>query len=98
MIEASCAVDQNCDRQFFEKIPRRLVEFEAAYHEHVVRLMEKFNKPVLGVGLLSDGHSRTVTEVDGSRYKGISFLTPERAVKALAGMCSYKQWLRLEGV
>jgi acyl-CoA synthetase (NDP forming) len=60
--------------------------------------MEKYGKPVLGVSLLSDTESRTVTDIDGSRYKGVSFLTPERAVKALAGMYSYKQWLDLEGI
>jgi acyl-CoA synthetase (NDP forming) len=98
MIESSLMVDQTSDRKFFEKIPRQLAEFEISYNEHVVRLMEKYGKPILGVCLLSDESTRTIAEIEGSPYKGVSFLTPERAVKALAGMYSYKRWLTLEGI
>jgi hypothetical protein len=31
-------------------------------------------------------------DVEGSAYKGVSFLTPERAVKALARMDAYRAW------
>jgi acyl-CoA synthetase (NDP forming) len=75
-----------------------MVEFELSYNEHVVRLMEKYDKPVLGVCLLSDESTRTITDIEGSLYKGVAFLTPERAVRALAGMYSYKRWLDLEGI
>jgi acyl-CoA synthetase (NDP forming) len=98
MIESSLAVDQNCDHKFFREIPRRLVEFELSFNEHVIRLMEKYGKPILGVRLLSDESTRNIAEIEGSPYKGVSFLTPERAVKALAGMYSYKRWLNLEGI
>ena len=98
MIEASLMVDPTSNRNFFEKIPRRLTEFDLGYNEHVIRLMEKYGKPILGVCLLSDENTRTITEIEGSPYKGVSFLTPERAVKALAGMYSYKRWLDLEGI
>jgi acyl-CoA synthetase (NDP forming) len=98
MIESCLMVDQTCDRQFFGTIPRRMVEFELSYNEHVVRLMEKYDKPVLGVCLLSDESTRTITDIEGSLYKGVAFLTPERAVRALAGMYSYKRWLDLEGI
>jgi len=98
MIESSLKVDQTSDRKLFEKIPRRLAEFEISYDEHVVRLMEKYGKPILGVCLLSDENTRTIAEIEGSPYKGVAFLTPERAVKALAGMYSYKRWLALEGI
>jgi acyl-CoA synthetase (NDP forming) len=98
MIESSLAVDQNCDHKFFREIPRRLVEFELSFNEHVIRLMEKYSKPILGVRLLSDESTRNIAEIEGSPYKGVSFLTPERAVKALAGMYSYKRWLNLEGI
>ena len=90
--------DQTCDRKVLEEIVRRVADFELSYSEHVVRLMEKYGKPVLGVCLLSDENARTIKEIEGSQYKGVSFLTPERAVKALAGMYSYKCWLDLEGI
>ncbi len=54
--------------------------------------MEKHGKPVFGVNLLPDENARTIMDVEGSPYKGVSFLTPERAVKALARMYAYRQW------
>jgi len=54
--------------------------------------MEKSGKPILGVNLLPEENARTIMEVKGSPYKGVSFLTPERAVKALARMNTYRQW------
>ncbi|MCX5854156.1 MAG: CoA-binding protein, partial [Deltaproteobacteria bacterium] len=98
MIESAFAVDPHCDRAFLEEIPRRLLEFDAAYTEHVVGLMEKFGKPVLGVRLLADESSRIVTSVEGTPHKGVAFPTPERAVKALAAMYSYRRWLDMEGI
>jgi len=98
MIESAFTVDPNCDRQFLEKIPHLLEEFNTRYTEHVVRLMEKYGKPVLGVGLLADGDSHTVTNVEGTPFKGVVFPAPERAVTALAAMYSYKRWLEMEGI
>jgi acyl-CoA synthetase (NDP forming) len=98
MIESSLAVDPAGNRNFFETIPKRLTEFEFAYNEHVVHLMERYDKPIIGVRLLSDENTRTITDIQESHYKGLSFLTPERAVKALAGMHAYKRWLDLEGI
>ena len=85
-------IDPAMDRKFLETIPRALAEFEKGYLEHAARLMEKYGKPVLGVNLLPDENARTIMDVEGSRYKGVSFLTPERAVKALARMYAYRQW------
>ena len=98
MIESCHMADQTCDRKVLVEIVRRVADFELSYSEHVVRLMEKYGKPVLGVCLLSDENARAIKEIEGSQYKGVSFLTPERAVKALAGMYSYKSWLDLEGI
>jgi acyl-CoA synthetase (NDP forming) len=98
MIESSLAVDPTGNRHFFETIPKRLTEFESAYSEHVVHLMERHGKPIIGVSLLSDENTRIITDIRGSHYKGVSFLTPERAVKALAGMHAYKRWLDLEEI
>jgi acyl-CoA synthetase (NDP forming) len=98
MIESCHMADQTCDRKVLVEIVRRVADFELSYSEHVVRLMEKYGKPVLGVCLLSDENAHAIKEIEGSQYKGVSFLTPERAVKALAGMYSYKSWLDLEGI
>ena len=98
MIESSHMADQTCDRNVLLEIVRRVADFELSYSKHVVSLMEKYGKPVLGVCLLSDENARTIKEIEGNQYKGVTFLTPERAVKALAGMYSYKCWLDLEGI
>jgi acyl-CoA synthetase (NDP forming) len=98
MIESCHIADQACDRKVLAEIIRRVTDFELSYSEHIVNLMEKYGKPVLGVCLLSDDNARAIKEIEGRKYKGVSFLTPERAVKALAGMYSYKCWLDLEGI
>lgn len=61
--------------------------------EQTVKLMEKYNKPIIGVYLLSDDKAQTVTDVNGCKYKGVNFITPEKAVKSLAKMNQYSQWL-----
>jgi acyl-CoA synthetase (NDP forming) len=92
MIASIHTVDPAMDRKILEAIPGVLVEFEKSYLVHAARLMEQYGKPILGVNLLADENARTVTDVEGSPYKGVSFLTPERAVKALARMYAYRQW------
>ena len=56
--------------------------------------MEKYNKPIIGVYLLNDDKTRTITEFDGFKYKGVNFISPERAVKVLGKMYKYAQWLK----
>lgn len=92
MIASVQAVDPAADRNLLEAIPGMLAEFEKSYLIHAARLMEQYGKPILGVNLLPDDSTRTVTDIEGSPYKGLSFLTPERAVKALARMHAYRQW------
>jgi acyl-CoA synthetase (NDP forming) len=98
IIASTLAADPEMDRAFLQEIPRQLARFDRDYTEFVVELMDKYSKPVLGVSLLSDEHTRTVTEIAGHASKSVSFLTPERAVKALAGMYRYRRWLDGEGV
>lgn len=98
MIASSLEIDPTGNRDFFETIPKRVREFEFAYTEHVVHLMERYGKPIIGVSLLFDENTRAITDIARSHYKGVSFLTPERAVKALAGMHTYKRWLDLEEI
>ncbi len=66
--------------------------FEADYVAQVVRLMERYGKPVIGVSLLTDTASQTVYRVDDSPFKGVFYETPERAVKAAARMVEYHRF------
>ncbi len=76
----------------------KFARYEDLYLEQMVRLMEKYGKPILGVYLLSDEKTETVTDIKGSPFRGVNYLTPERAVKVLAKMCAYERWLAREGV
>jgi len=71
--------------------------FEKEYIRHVVTLTEKYDKPVLGVSLLTDEASKTLYRMEGAKYKGVFFPSPERAVRALSGMCRYQEWLERNG-
>jgi acyl-CoA synthetase (NDP forming) len=68
-------------------------KFEKKYINHVVTLMERFDKPVFGVSLMKDEKDQTLYRVDGSEFKGVFFETPERAVKAFARMVEYQRFL-----
>jgi acyl-CoA synthetase (NDP forming) len=76
-----------------DQLKAMAVQIEMEYIRHVVQLTEKYQKPVLGVSLLTDEDSKTLYRVEGCKYKGVFFPSPERAVKALAGMCRYRQWV-----
>ncbi len=93
-LESTVAVDKKYDRKFLEDSLNYLEKFEQQSIEQTARLMEKYDKPIVGVYLLNDDKTRTVTEVEGCKYKGVNFITPERAVKALGKMYKYAQWLK----
>lgn len=93
IMESAVAVDKKYDSKFVEGALLYTESFEKQTVEQTVRLMEKYNKPIVGVYLLSDDQTRTITNVDGCVHKGVNFITPERAVKALAKMYQYSKWL-----
>jgi acyl-CoA synthetase (NDP forming) len=76
-----------------DQMHRLTEEVEQRYIRHVVEMTAKYEKPVLGVSLVTDDRSKTLYRMDGSRYSGVFFPSPERAVRSLAGMCRYRQWL-----
>ena len=98
LIQSVLKVDPTMNRELLELIPQQLRNFEKEYIRFVIKLMEQYGKPILGVSLMADEQTRTVVEIAGSPYKSVSFLTPERTVKVLAKMVSYQRWLKAEGV
>jgi len=93
IMESTVAVDNKYDSNFVEGSLQYVESFEKQTVEQTVKLMEKYNKPIIGVYLLSDDKTQTVTDVNGCKYKGVNFITPEKAVKSLAKMNQYSQWL-----
>ncbi len=84
--------DPSYTREFLDDAVRGFSEFENSYIEQIVRLMEKYGKPVFGVSLLTDEKDATVYRVKGHHLKGVFFETPERAVKAAARMVEYQRF------
>ncbi|RLB87259.1 MAG: CoA-binding protein, partial [Deltaproteobacteria bacterium] len=93
MIDSVLKTDPNIDEKSAALFKETLLAEEEAYTKYIVEMTRKYEKPVLGVSLLTDEISRTLYRYDNNPYKGVFFPSPERAVKALAGMCQYNQWL-----
>ncbi len=92
--ESTRAVDPTYSEECLAGAGELMKQFEAAYVDHIARLMEIHEKPVFGVSIITDGSDRTVYPSDSGRYKGVFFPSPERAVKSLAGMCRYERYRR----
>ncbi len=93
MIDSVLKTDPNIDERSAALFKETLLKAEESYAKYIVEMTQKYEKPVLGVSLLTDEISRTLYRYDNNPYKGVFFPSPERAVKALAGMCQYTQWL-----
>ena len=92
MISSVRKTDSSYKEDFFEKAYNNISIFEKKYNDHVVNLICKYNKPVLGVSLF--GEEETLYNIEGKPFKAVIFPSPERAVKALSKMCDYKDWLK----
>jgi len=90
--------DPSYSRSFLNSVKTMLTEFESDYIAQTVRLMEKYNKPVIGVALLTDESDRTVHQVGDSLWRGVFYTTPEKAVKTLARMFEYQRFRSRVGV
>jgi len=94
MIESVVKTDPDIDVMQAQVFKDSVLQIEEDYTKYVVKLTQKYEKPVLGVSLLTDEISRTLYRLDGYEYKSVFFPSPERAVKALWGMCQYNDWLK----
>lgn len=92
MVESVLKVDPTADKNQSKLLVDAMLAFEDDYTRYVARLTQQYQKPVLGVSLLTDAISKTLYRVEGCDYKSVFFPSPERAVKALWGMCQYSQW------
>ncbi len=85
--------DTTITPEFLDSVRQALIAFDQQYIHHIVKLMERYQKPILGVSLLTDEQDKTVYRIGESSYKGIFYPTPERAVRALAKMVEYQQFI-----
>ncbi|WP_020589140.1 acetate--CoA ligase family protein [Desulfobacter curvatus] len=98
MANAMLKTDPGITKKKTEKFMANLIKEEEIYIRHTAEMTQKYNKPVVGVSLLIDELSRTLYRYDDLGYKGVFFPSPERAVKALAGMVRYRKWRDSAGI
>ena len=85
--------DKAYSKDFIKEVNQHMRQFEKSYVRHIVKLMNEFQKPVIGVSLMPDKKNKTVYQVRTDAYRGIFFPTPERAVKAFAKMFEYQRFV-----
>ncbi len=93
LVDSILDADPTYTPEFLESVGKTLTAFDENYIKHIATLMEKYNKPVFGVSLLTDEKDKTVYRVSGCSFKGVFYPSPERAVKAFAKMYEYKRFL-----
>jgi acyl-CoA synthetase (NDP forming) len=93
LVDSILVADPTYTSEFLESVNIKLSAFDENYIKHIATLMEKYNKPVFGVSLLTDEKDKTVYRVSGCSFKGVFYPSPERAVKAFAKMYEYKRFL-----
>lgn len=86
-------VDPSYSADYLASMKRNIVDFEDNYVKQIAKLMEKYEKPIVGVRLISDETSKTTYTIPGCKYGSVFFPSPERAVKIIADMYSYKRFL-----
>ena len=87
--DAVMTSDPDYASEFLLSLKTALYENEKQYVNQVVDLMVKYQKPVIGVSLLTDEKDRTIYMAEKEAYKGVFYNTPERAVKTLSKMFAY---------
>jgi len=92
--ECVLKADPDYSAETINMINQQFDEFEHNYIRQIVNLMERHRKPVFGVSLLPDEKNQTIYRVEESRFKGIFYPTPERAVKAFSKMVEYHRFLK----
>lgn len=95
---ACLAANPDISSDDMNALDKMIIEYERNYIHHVVNLMDRYHKPVVGVSLAKGPEDKTVVSVEGYNYKGVFFPAPEQAVKSLSRMHRYRRWLVREGV
>jgi acyl-CoA synthetase (NDP forming) len=90
LLDSTAVADPSFPRAQRDTLQSQVDATERRYVEHAVRLMQRHGKPVIGVDLATAATPRTLYEVPGAEFKGVFFPSPERAVRALEHLCTYR--------
>ena len=91
MVDTTLKADPSASPVFMDKVEGFNRKYERQYIQRLVELMENYEKPVIGVSLVST--KETVRSFPGKRYSGVFYQSPESAVNVLARMVSYQQYI-----
>jgi acyl-CoA synthetase (NDP forming) len=92
MTETVSQADPSYTRDYLDQVEGTLANWENKYIAQIVQLMETYDKPIVGVSLLTDSQDVTIRQVNGHTLKAVFYETPEQAVKALAHMATYQRF------
>jgi acyl-CoA synthetase (NDP forming) len=92
LIRSTRQVDNSMPSEFLDQMADLSREYENYYIVRLVELMEKYQKPVLGVSLTTTGEG-IVRALPDREYSGIFYQTPENAVNVLSRMVEYQAFL-----
>ncbi|MBI9076977.1 MAG: acetate--CoA ligase family protein [Desulfatibacillum sp.] len=96
LIDSTLSTDKNADPAELKAMHQVLCDTEDKFVLHLAQLMDQYQKPFIGVRLGRPEGAGTVVHIPECRYSDVFFETPERAVKALSGMCEYRAFLDSE--
>jgi acyl-CoA synthetase (NDP forming) len=92
LIQSTRDVESSISSEFLDQIGAFSQEYERKYIAKIVELMEVYEKPVIGVSLASTGEG-VIRSVEGKRYGGVFYQTPETAVNVLSSMVAYRSFI-----
>ncbi len=92
MNQSTKEVDETVPPGFLDQTETIVREYEEKYIATTAELMEKYEKPVIGVSLAKTSGG-AVRPVSGKRYSPVFYETPESAVHVLAKMVEYQRFL-----
>jgi len=81
--------DPTYTEEYLESFRKNIIAYEKGLIEDIIKLMEKYKKPIVGVDLITGEGSKLVYSLEGYSFNSVFFPTIERAVRAISRMFEY---------
>jgi len=91
-MDSTRKINPDVTGQTIDDAMEAISDYEARYTERLLRLMETYQKPIVGVSL-APTREGSQFQLEGCRYSGVFFPTPESAVSVLAQMAVRRRYL-----
>lgn len=90
--------DPTYGEEYLKSFRQNIIDYEKGLVKDIIRLMDKYKKPIIGVDLITGEGSKLVYRHEGSTYDSVFYPTIERAVKAISSMYEYSRYVRVSGI